>query len=284
MDNHVQAHYHEHHIKRIIPGDIDSVRLRLASVLADFNYDVLSDQPLQARRVRSRNMLTATLLEQNTRLTILLKSLSPISTLVTFDYSIEFLTTKGDCQTLEREVDAIIALAMMADALTVCSGCGTENSNNVRFCRGCGMPAGQNRLPAEIEVMRLTDNARDAYQRLIVGTFIGMVTMLISALIVFLGNPSYKVTISVFTIGSVLSALAVVSGLVELHRTLNPKNSDQNSIASGAARNLSTAHSAYLLKSEPPSVTEGTTRTMDVQNAPASSGVKRSAKTTDSMD
>jgi hypothetical protein len=287
MDNQIQAQYHEHHFKRIIPGDLESVRQRLASVLADFNYDVVNEQPLQARRTRTKNLLSATMLEQNTKLTIALKSLNSASTLATFDYSIQFLTTKGDCMTLEREADAIIAMAKVVDTLTVCPACNTKNSSSVRFCRVCGLPAGHNLLPAEIEIMKLTDNTRASYQEITLGVLVAFVTVLISLLITFLANPSaYKVTIWVSAIGSLISALLVLRGLRRLHLTLNPKNAEQNQAISNITRSFPDARSSdYLLETEAPSVTEGTTRMMDKSEKDSTiAQAKRSARTTDSME
>lgn len=287
MENQIQAQYNEYHFKRIIPGDLESVRHRLASVLGDFNYDVLNDQPLQARRIRTKNLLSATMLEQNTKLTIALKSISAVSTLATFDYSIQFLTTEGDCRTLEREADAIIAMAKMVDTLTVCPVCNTENPSNVRFCRVCGVPAGRNLLPAEIEVMKITDNTRASYQEITVGVFVAVVTVLISLLITFLAKPSaFKITIGVSVVGSLISALLVLRGLRRLHLTLNPKNADQDQIISNITRTFPDARpSEYLLESAPSSVTEGTTRMMDKQEKEsAPTQAKPAARITDPMD
>jgi len=287
MDNQIQAQYSEYHFKRIIPGDLEGVRLRLASVLADFDYDVLNEQPLQARRTRKKNLLSATLLEQNTKLTIALKSLSPLSTLATFDYSIQVFTTQGDCRTLEREADAIIAMAKVVDALMLCSVCNTENLRNARFCRVCGVPVGRNRFPAEMEVMTLTDNARVSYQEITFGVMIAIATLLVSILLVLFGKPvTSKAFIIPFAIGSVLSALLTFHGLRRLHRTLNPGSSEQDRDVSNITQAFPAARpSGYLLESEPASVTEGTTRTMDKQESEiASSLAKKSAKTTDSME
>lgn len=68
-------------------------------------------------------------------------------------------------QALEREAEAIIALAASASVEVFCPSCGVENAGNARFCRGCGKPAARNQLPAELEVMRLTANARRVSNR-----------------------------------------------------------------------------------------------------------------------
>ena len=47
----------EHHFRKVIPGDIEGVRRRLSDVLEDFNYVVLSENPLQAKRAAQRNFV-----------------------------------------------------------------------------------------------------------------------------------------------------------------------------------------------------------------------------------
>ncbi|MFY9609048.1 MAG: zinc ribbon domain-containing protein, partial [Blastocatellia bacterium] len=147
----------EHHFRRVIAGDLDSVRQRLSDVLEDFGYIVLGDTPIQAKRPRQKSIWVAMVLDYDTKLTIALKPISPASTLATFDYDIEQLFTKGEMQALEREAEAIIALATTAAPIEAfCPSCGAENSGNARFCRACGKPGARNALPSELEVMRLT--------------------------------------------------------------------------------------------------------------------------------
>ena len=63
MSNGGRGAYEEHHFRRIIPGDVAAVRSRLCAVLEDFNYIVLSDTPIQARRDKTRNFLVSTILD-----------------------------------------------------------------------------------------------------------------------------------------------------------------------------------------------------------------------------
>ncbi|HKY04860.1 MAG TPA: hypothetical protein VJQ56_08220, partial [Blastocatellia bacterium] len=100
------GNYYEHHFKRVIPGDIESVRRRLSDVLEDFNYVVLNENPIQAKRDRHKNIWLAMTIECRINLTVALKPISAASTLATFNYAVEYLFTNGDCQTVEREADA----------------------------------------------------------------------------------------------------------------------------------------------------------------------------------
>jgi hypothetical protein len=70
-------------------------------VLEEFNYVVLGESPIQAKRQQSRSILTATILEYQGRLTIGLKQISEASTVATFDYAVPYLFTRGDRESLE---------------------------------------------------------------------------------------------------------------------------------------------------------------------------------------
>ena len=115
--------YEEHRFTRVVLGDVETVRRKLCDVVEDFNYTVLGDSPIQVKRLRTKSVLSATVLEYEGRLTIGLKAISEASTLVTFDYAVPYLYSKADKQALEREAEALIALAT-ATSQTACAGCG----------------------------------------------------------------------------------------------------------------------------------------------------------------
>lgn len=123
--------YEEHQFKRIIPGDVNAVRKRVCDVLEDFNYVVLGESPIQAKRNRTKSLLSATVLEYHCRVTIGLKQISESSTQATFEYAVPYLFTKGDRLALEREAEAIIALANASMSQAVCPGCGVESNGTV---------------------------------------------------------------------------------------------------------------------------------------------------------
>src|SRR5262245_27839609 len=157
--------YEEHQFKRTIPGNIETVRKRICGVLEDLEYAVLGDNPIQGKRRRRRNFWIATVLEYQTQLTIALKPISDASTLATFDYEVEYLFSKGDRRTLEREADAIIALVTQPPGSSICKACSTENDAGVKFCRSCGTPVGQQPALAEFELMRMSaDGERRSYR------------------------------------------------------------------------------------------------------------------------
>ena len=216
--------YTEFDIRRVIPGDVEDVRLRLAAVLEEFNYRVLNEQPLQARRSQQKNILAANSLELTTKLTIALRTQSAHATLATFDYAVQQVWTEGDKQTFEREVDAIIALALAtADSGGFCRACGTESSGGSRFCRACGAPASRESLPAELEVMRLTAGARAAHQEHFSGILIMLLDLAVALPLIMFGKPkAVGMGIALLVIGQILGWACLLYGVLRLHRPPRP--------------------------------------------------------------
>src|ERR1044071_5953757 len=178
-----------HHFRKVIPGHSETVRQRLCEVLEEFGYIVLSENPLQARRPAKQNIITANVLEYDTQLTVALKSLSPASTVATFDYSVSYIFANSERLALEREADAIIALLTAPLKQAVCPACDTRNAGAVRFCRACGTPIARSKLPAELEVMRLMAGGSAAQVEISWGVALMLITLLISLPMIWLGRP-----------------------------------------------------------------------------------------------
>ena len=130
----------EHNFRRVIPGNIEAVRQGLCEALEQLDYVVLTENPIHAKRAAQKNLLSANVLEYGSKLTVGLKAVSPTSTIATFDYTVPFIFTRGDKLALEREGEALVALAISPLGSAYCPSCGTENSGDVRFCRVCGTP------------------------------------------------------------------------------------------------------------------------------------------------
>src|SRR4029453_2171600 len=154
--------YEEHQFKRTISGNIETVRKRICDTLEDLEYAVLGDNPIHAKRKPRRNLWIANVLEYQSQLTIALKPISEASILATFDYEVEYLFTKGDRRTLEREADAIMSLAPQPPVSSISKACGIENDTGVRFCRACGTPVGQQPALPEFELMQMSADASAA--------------------------------------------------------------------------------------------------------------------------
>ena len=271
--------YEEHHFRRVIPGDIETVRRKLCDVLEDFNFIVLSENPLQARRPAQKNIITATVIEYDTRLTVALKTISPASTLATFDYAVPYLFGKGDRVALECEADAIIALATNVLNDTLCS-CGAENAGKVRFCRVCGTPVAH-KLPAELEVRRLTAELSGAYIEVGWGVVIVLLTLLNTLPMILFGNPKVvNVGWVLFVIGQNLGWFMLLSALFRLRRTIAATGTAQQN-QQPEIPHTSASQERAALPPTPASITEGTTELIN-QPQPVSLSAAR-GKDTDEM-
>ena len=283
--------YAQHHFRKVIPGNIEIVRQKLSEVLEDFNYIVISDNPLQAKRPEQKNIWVAHILEYEARLTIALKAISPASTLATFDYEVQYIFSKGDMLTLEREADAIIALATAPTNKTICPACETENLGAVRFCRVCGTPIARTKLPAELEVMRLMAGASAVQIEITSGLAFVFLTLLVALPLIFFGNAkALMVGWILFAIGELLGALILFYGMRRLHKTINQTAPAQQEMQPGLQRLTQVQELAALpqppeqmtLPQQPLSVTEGTTELINqAEKVPAPF---KQAKTTDAMD
>jgi ribosomal protein L40E len=283
--------YEEHHFRKVIPGNIETVRQRLSDTLEDFNYMVISESPLQAKRVNRRNIMTANVLEYDARLTIGLKAISPASTLATFDYTVEYLFSKGERLTLEREADAMIAMVTAPLNKTICSACETENLGAVRFCRVCGTPILRSKLPAELEVMRLMGGTSASEVEILWGVALMVFTLMLTMPMIWFGKPKLAVIGWIlFALGELLGTLCLAYGMRRLHKTVNPGNLAQPEMPFNTTRAISTQEPTAItpeperlaLQPQPISVTEGTTELIEQSHATPLQ-VKQ-ARTTDSME
>lgn len=291
MNSDGTGHYEEHHFRKVIPGNIETVRQRLSDTLEDFNYMVISETPLQAKRVNRRNIMTANVLEYDARLTIGLKAISPASTLATFDYVVEYLFSKGERLTLEREADAMIAMVTAPMNKTICPACETENVGAVRFCRVCGTPIMRSKLPAELEVMRLMGGTSAAEVEISWGISIVLFTLMLTLPMILLGKPKLIIVGWILmALGELFGLLCLIYGMRRLHKTVNPVNPAQQELPLETSRRISAQESTPVapaperlaLQPQPVSVTEGTTELIDESQAVPV--LVKQARTTGSME
>lgn len=256
----------EHCFKRVIVGDIENARQRLAYALERLSYRIQSEQPLIARRDNqthawSGKFAVGNVLPHVKRLSIDFHSLTPMTTLATFDYSVlNSAMTKGDRQTLEREAEAIIAVALGQKAESACAACGTNNTQDAHFCRVCGAPnvSGE---PAELEVLRLTVGARAAHQNIVGGAILMMAWAALCIPLFLISHKTLLQGAIVTGLGELFGFLWMLYGVLRLHLTLNPqRNGTHLPAATTTPHPLSGANTTEL----PPralvaTVTEGTT-------------------------
>lgn len=255
----------DHTYTKVLPGDLESVRERLVHSLEQLDYRVISEQPLMVKPRRQASSCSFDVLRCIKGVTIGLKSLNPTSTLVTFDYEIlNSFVTKGDRQTVERQAEAIIALATARKAADHCASCGMLNTGDSRFCRVCGTPnvAGE---PVEMEVLRLTAGARVAHQSIVGGVISALAVLAIALPMIFLSSKGPRGGTILLIIGEALALLWLFYGMWNLHRTLNPKEDKRQKLPSSAPRSFPALRATAALppQSARASVTEGTTELLD---------------------
>ena len=254
----------EHLTRRVLAGDVEVVRSRLVSALERLDYQVLSENPLQARRAARKDVVRADFLDHARRLSVALRPSSEAATVVTFEFAVTHggWMFSGDRKTLEREADAVVALAAAPPAQSVCANCGTENLGDARFCRLCGAP-GAAAEPAELEVMRLTAGARSALQEITLGLFIALGVLAVTLPMILLGTRPKVINVGwwFLVLGEAFGWWMTLYGVLRLHRALNRQG--ERARARGAhvaAPSLDAPHAAALPPSRPrASVTEGTT-------------------------
>ncbi len=281
----------EHYFKRVLVGDVESTRRRLAYALERLGYRVQSEQPLVAKRDHQTpawagKLVAGDVLPHVKRLSIDLKPLTPMTTLATFDYSVmNSAVTKGDRQTLEREAEAMIALGVEQTAESVCPACGTNNTHEARFCRVCGAPndAGE---PAELEVLRLTVGARAAHQNIVGGAVLMLAWAALCIPLYLLSNKTLLQGAVIIGLGELFGFLWILYGMFRLHLTLNPRKNETHLSAAAAPHTLPPANTTtFPLSAVPASATEGTTELLTLRSQrPAPAPLQRKVKDTGAVE
>lgn len=256
----------EHTTRRVMSGDVESVRGRLVYALESLGYVVVSENPLQARRAQLKDIVRADFVEHARKLAVGLRQGGAAATQVTFDFVVNHsgFVTKGDMLTLEREADAVVALAAETPATGFCRSCGTENGGDARFCRLCGAPCAAG-MPAEVELLRLTAASRGGLQEIVCGLLIALVSLAVTLPLIIFGRPkAVNAGWILLVITQNIGWWMALYGVMRVHRALNRK---PEPLAPPAAfpPTLPPAREATL----PPayvSVTEGTTELLG--NAP----------------
>lgn len=208
----------EHSLTLKLPGNPEALRPRLAAALAQLDYVLLNDHPLQARRkARKLGSASTNVLNYSMDLTIGLKALGTEASEATFLY--EWRTTWGaigDKPTLSKEAEAIAALAQMHLKQTVCTGCGREQSAEAKFCRSCGQPLAST-VPAELEMLKLMAAANAAAKSNSFHITVGAVVLLLLPIAVLLT----KQAAIFFWFGLLMSFIFWISSLLSGSRLMD---------------------------------------------------------------
>lgn len=293
----------EIYLKRVLVGDVESVRARLSAALERLGYDVIEEEPALHGRRGSKgwgvHYASADVLDYSMTLVIRLKSVSIHSTRATFDYTIKHpWLSEGEKEVLTREAEAITALATTRAADKVCAACGTEATDDSRFCRRCGAPMTSEH--SELEVLRMTAEARAAHTSVVTGTILSLA----STVAVLLAGLAFAIKGPLTT--KALWALLIVTGIIgcfklfvgwcawgRLNLALKPEQREPRVLpVSGTPKTLQPGFEPAAIAALPPpqgvgmSITEGTTEllnTLERREAEAVR-VKRGDVDTDSIN
>jgi hypothetical protein len=259
----------QHFLARIMAGDVENVRQRLASSLPKLGYIVLEEQPaLLARRAARDGMEwqgSTDVLDYPCLLVIRFKPLGAASTQVTFDYTVKSpYCAGGDKQVLTREAEALIALAARHNVSIQCAACGVVLTAETRYCRQCGAPV-QASAPAELEVLRLTAQTSAAHQSAVLGAAFLLLACLLPFLLFFLDQESAKFDKTVRVIAVLATTLGgcgwafLLMGLWRLHRTVHPKQSAKEPLPAAPRPLIAPSTAPLPAQQSIPSITENTT-------------------------
>ena len=277
-------HTTEHYLRKVLAGDIKSVRVRLIAALERLDYDILDDEEHVIRgRRQARGWGTsyssADVLDYPMTLMVKLKEQGEHATRATFDYVVKHPSlSKGEKEVLTKEAEAISALATVRAVDKICSACGTESTDDSRFCRRCGskMVVESN----ELEILRMYSEIRAGHTS-VVSTFIASAAstaFLGSALLVMLLNGVVfgKGIGALLIIGlslSVLASIFVCFGWNRVNRSLKrAKDEKELTTFSNPVLSFPDRSSQFDIDASPASVTERTTNLLAVSADPAKTG------------
>lgn len=267
----------DYRVTRVVAGDAESLRPRLVEAVERLGYQVIYDEGALVARRGARGLgssgCSVDVTEYPTELILTLKPKGASATLATFNFNVKnyYYTTKGDRATFEREAEAVVAVALSPGGAAACAACGTEMTDDSRYCRRCGAPLALAE-PSELEVLRLTAGSR-ASQKNIVAALIALAVTLIPALLVFSLGTSPKAARGALLVAAIgwLSALfPLAAASWRLHKTLNPKRERETADELDAPRTARVLGAPRATNALPPrsaqaSVTEGTTELLDAR-------------------
>lgn len=258
----------EHDTVRLMAGEVESLRGHLSEALEQLGYRIMNENPLQARRNGQGwggELSSNNILDCRSRLLVGLKQVGAHTARLTFAYSITATQLlKSDRVTLEKEVDAIVALAGAQAWSRNCPACGTEIVAGSRFCRQCGAPRNQ-KPPAEVEIMTLTAHAGAAYKGVSVGTIFMLIGITL-ALLIFLFDPEsakfFKRAVLFGSMGGIFGLLGlsmILLGLRRLSKIFHSPNEASEREVFPTMREQPALGAPNTASLPPPSITEATT-------------------------
>ena len=180
----------EIYVKKMLAGNIEEVRLQLIEAAESLGYDIVEEEPNIIGRIEAKDWgvwaASSNILEYARTIKIRLKSVSPSSTQVTFDYLVKHsVINKGDKSLILQEAETIAAISKMQAIEQLCPVCETEPTDDSKFCRKCGAPLTSER--AELETLRMMSETRAGKASVVTSSLMTSIST-IALFVVFLLN------------------------------------------------------------------------------------------------
>lgn len=262
----------EHYLRKVLVGNVASVRTRIVSALERVGYDFVDDEDFAVRGRRSASgwgtfYSSADVLDYPRTLVVRLKAEGEYATRVTFDYVVKHPSlSAGEKDILTREAEAISSLATVRNIEKICPSCGTESTDDSRFCRKCGTPMTVE--SSELELFKMAAEIRAGHTSVVTSELVtAAATLSLGGSIIALFATGALVHPAIWAflwIGFGLSLLNVFflgCGWNRINRALKRKPKAAENIPLGSVISFPGTAEAYL--PEPPSVIEGTTSLLD---------------------
>jgi hypothetical protein len=263
----------ELYVKKVLPGNINDVRLRLISSMESMGYDIIEEEPNIIGRRGAKGwgnwFGSADVLDYPMTLTVRLKSLSNSSTRATFDYLIKHpMLNKGEKNVVVQEAKTIAAISKIQAIEKMCSVCETESTDDSRFCRRCGAPLTSEL--SELEVLRMTAETRAGNTSVVASAISAAISVILIILMLVLSavgvlQPKGLIILLSFSLLTALISVASSSfGWNRLRRALNKPTEQSPRITGHFPNSLETGEFQELPPRQPfASITEGTTNLLD---------------------
>lgn len=263
----------ELYVKKVLAGNIQTVRLQLIDAMESLGYDIIEEEPNIIGRRGAKGwaawFASADVLDYSMTLTVRLKSLGENSTRVTFDYLIKHpMLNKGEKNIVVQEAETIAAISKTHAIEKMCSVCETESTDDSKFCRRCGAPLTSEQ--AELEVLRMMAETRAGKTSVVIGsglTAISIILIAIALIFVLIGNFDFEAISGLLGFGGLAGLLALISsffGWNRMKRALEKPETQARHISRHIPESLETGEFHELPpRKVPASVTEGTTNLLD---------------------
>jgi hypothetical protein len=269
---------HELVTARVVAGEPDGVRARVAAALERLGFHVIEDSPhVVAKRPATgwgRSGWDNDVRSNPATVTVRVRSDGAGASKATFTYVVDVpLLLDGDKRVIAREVDAVVALGAAPPAPRACAACGTPTpGDSARFCRACGAPLGDE-TNAEVAALRALAAANAGNTSLWLGTAVAGVSIVALAglavwfaILAGVGMKGLGFLTLLMTLVGLVGLVTLVLGGRRLRRLLRE---DTQGEGVAVVPELSAPEPLALpARPEALSVTEGTTDLLDRERAP----------------